>query len=99
MKPHLGHKMKVGECFESQTKRMIKSVKNWKGENTLTYRRPTTKDFFVKGGRRYYCEVIGCVERRSGWYHGVWLYPERRAELDKRVRWWQFTYLVQILEN
>lgn len=100
MKPVIGHLLKTGECFESASKKMTKQIRHIDDKvKTLIYKKPGTKDFFIHKGRRYYCEVIGCVEQRFGWYHGVWLHPERKATIDRRVMWWQFTYLVQILEN
>jgi hypothetical protein len=98
----LGRRLKVGECFESTSKKMTLIVR-WRDidddKKSLIHRKKGTKDFFQHKGRRYYCEVIGTVETRTGWYHGVWLYPERKAELDKHVKWWQFVYLLQIIEN
>lgn len=99
-KQHLGHKLKVGDWFESQSNRMIKGVTQSTGTETLRYRVPGSTDFFQHRGRRYFCEVLGCIERRSGYYYGVWDHsPVHAGALDKRVRWYQFTYVVRILEN
>lgn len=90
-----GHKKKVGDWFESKTPRLFRN-----STPQLQYHRPGTQAFFQHKNRRYFCEVLGCIEKTSGWCYGVWegMKVEHGA-LDKRVRWYQFTYVVRILEN
>lgn len=95
----IGHKLKVGDWFESQSNRMTAGVTQSKGTDTLFFRVPGSKDYFQHKNRRYYCEVMGCIEERTGWYYGVWPNSPALQQIDKRVQWWQFTYVVKILEN
>lgn len=103
MANNLGKRWKVGEAFKTTTKTMTKDRGKWGcrmnkelNGSLITYEvlRPKDKRFFTKGKRRYYCEVIAMVEMKTGFYaHMVGDY------LSKGTRWWQFTYLVKVLEN
>lgn len=108
-KPNLGKLLPVGYEFFTETKRMGKnrhgqSKLNKELNGTLiTYEvlRTGDKRFFIKGKRRYYCEVLGLAELRTGLHRGsiqtpANLYPPARIS---GLRWWQFTYMVKILEN
>ena len=104
-KPNLGKRLKVGETFKVTTKTMTKDRGN---TNCNCYRVPTTYEvlrpgdqrFFTKGKRRYWCEVLALIETRTGftcWPMGH--QPVKIQSLYRAPRWWQFTYLVRILEN
>lgn len=103
MVSNLGKRYKVGESFKTTTKSMTKDRGKWGcrmnkelNGSLITYEvlRPKDKRHFTKGKRRYFCEVVAMVEMRTGFncsLHGDFLW--------KGVRWWQFTYLVKVLEN
>jgi hypothetical protein len=101
----LGKQLKVGETFRTTTKTMTKDRGKY---NCNCYRIPTTYEvlrcgdrrFFTKGKRRYWCEVVALIETRTGF--DCWPLGEQSVEkisLFRSTRWWQFTYLVRILEN
>jgi len=56
---------------------------------------PGTKRLFTKGKRAYYCEVIRITEQTTGVHIGSLLPPL----YEGGIRFWQFTYLVKILES
>ena len=102
MASNLGKRWKVGETFKTTTKTMTKNRHGntrWNKEMNgplMTYEvlRPKDKRHFTKGKRRYYCEVVIMVEMKTG------LYANMTGDyLWKGMRWWQFTYLVKVLEN
>lgn len=103
---NLGKRYKVGETFKTTTKTMTKDRGKWNcsrlnkelNGRLITYEvlRPKSKRHFTKGKRRYYCEVLGLVEMKTGIYH--W-YHKSNEWFQKGQRWWQFTYLVRVLEN
>jgi hypothetical protein len=101
-KPNLGKRLKVGETFRTTTKTMTKNrhgSTRWNKDLTgplITYEvlKPKDKRHFTKGKRRYYCEVVAHIETKTGYFctlvgNSLW----------KGNRWWQFTYLVKVLEN
>lgn len=103
-KPNLGKCLHVGDTFKTTTKTMTKDRHGSSRLNKelsgplITYEvlKPGTRRHFTKGKRRYYCEVLGLIETRTGiynWYH------ESARWFQKGRRWWQFTYLVEVLEN
>lgn len=102
---NLGKKYKVGETFKTTTKTMTKDRGKWNGSRMnkelngplITYEvlRPKDKRYFTKGERRYYCEVVAMVEMKTG-FHAAYMAGD---SFFKGSRWWQFTYLVKILEN
>lgn len=101
-KKHLGKKLKVGEGFISVSKQMMKG-----GAYPFTplYKlyRKGDRDYFVKGKRRYYCEVKALVETRTGFrvrsFNRAWTHDFNTRSSIEGGRYWQFSYLVQILEN
>ena len=102
---NLGKKYKIGETFKTTTKSMTKDRGKWNGSRLnkdldgpfITYEvlRPKDKRHFTKGKRRYYCEVIAMVEMKTG-LHAAYV---AGSSFFKGARWWQFTYLVKVLEN
>lgn len=103
-KPNLGKKLKVGDAFKATTKTMTKDRHGNSRLNKelngplITYEvlKPGTEQWFTKGKRRYYCEVLGLVETRTGIYH--WFHNSSQW-FQKGRRWWQFTYLVKVIQN
>jgi hypothetical protein len=103
VKQNLGKRYKVGESFKTTTKSMTKDRGKWGcrmnkelNGSLITYEvlRPKDKRFFTKGKRRYYCEVIVMCEMKTGIYVSM-----AGDYLWRGNRWWQFTYLVKVLEN
>lgn len=102
-KPNLGKLLPVGDTFITTTKRMIKNRHGQTKWNItlngplITYEvlRPGDQRFFVKGKRRYLCKILALVELKTGYN----AYPTGSNSLFTGPRWWQFSYLVQILEN
>lgn len=97
----LGRKMKIGDIFESTSKRMKKN--RW-GHCRVTQelvRKRGDKDYFVKDNRRYFCEVLAISRTTTG--YARWRDLAMNHEIDRQkwpfLRWWQFTYVVKILEN
>jgi hypothetical protein len=100
----LGKKLKIGDTFFSPTKRMIKKCYTDLYGPFLKVLQPGDKMFFTKGKRRYYCAVIGIAETRTGVYaisasSSIRLIDGKPKGSWHGRRWWQFTYLVKILEN
>jgi len=96
-KERLGKKLKVGDFFETTSKRM--SRHRWgrcKITKELVYRKGD-KDFFIKGSRRYFCEVKGISRTTTGFKD--WQDFARVGFVPPYLRWWQFTYVVQIIED
>lgn len=107
-KPNLGKLLHVGETFYTSTKRMDKRRSNCRMNATfngplITYEvlRTGDKRYFTKGKRRYFCEVQGMIELRTGFYLGSIYGPDGYFPPNcvRGNRWWHFTYLVKILEN
>ena len=104
---NLGKRLKVGETFITTTKRMSKDRdcckmnKECNGK-LITYEvlRQNDERFFVKGKRQYFCRVLGMVQMTVGFWPGSIAEP-RFIRINKvsGKRFWQFSYLVQILEN
>lgn len=105
MASNLGKRWKVGETFRTTTKTMTKDRGKWNSSRMnkelngplITYEvlRPKDKRHFTKGKRRYYCEVVAMVEMKTG-FHAAYMAGD---SFFKGSRWWQFTYLVKVLEN
>lgn len=102
-KSNLGKLLPIGDTFRTTTKCMTKSRHGqckWNKEMNgplITYEvlRPGDKRYFTKGKRRYFCKVLAMVEMSTGYNcHTI-----GSQSLYKGPRWWQFTYLVKILEN
>jgi hypothetical protein len=108
-KVNLGYRYNVGETFISATNKMTKNrvaYSRWNVEKNgplCTYEvlRPGDERFFTKGKRRYFCRVVLIQEMRTGLCH--WLHTPNdnisKDHVQSKVRWWQFFYLVRILEN
>ena len=97
-----GRLRKPGEVFESISNRMIKS-ELWttaRGNERSVFKihRRGEKGFFVNKGRRYYCEVLGIVETRTGLCCKYMVDREGHTR-NAGPRWWQFTYKVRVVEN
>lgn len=98
---NLGKRLKVNQTFRTTTKTMTKNrsgYTRWNKDLTgplITYEvlKPGEKRFFTKGKRRYFCEVKAMVEMRTGYNSSL-----LGSCVSKGPRWWQFTYLVKILE-
>lgn len=106
---NLGKRLNVGETFITVTKKMAKNRHaqcKWNKEmtgNFITYEVLRQNDIrvFEKGKRKYVCRVVSMVEMRTGYYN--WLdYTDdnkSREYIEIGKRWWQFFYLVRIMEN
>lgn len=96
----LGKKLEIGQVFETPSRRMMKNTgyAGYHGERPvqLKVRKAGDRDFFIKGKRRYFCEVKGISETRTGVY--CWAYAATQQS-SPGPRWWQFIYVVQIIEN
>lgn len=59
------------------------------------------RDYFTKGKRRYYCEVKALQEVKTGFNIRSYnpLFTNNFKHTIEGRRYWQFTYLVQIIEN
>lgn len=88
--PTFGKRLKIGDTFLHQSKRLCKGNRGW---NTPAYKRYQNgdKDYFQKGKRKYYCEIVFLQETKVGW--NVTTFDNRGP------RYWQFTYLVKVIEN
>lgn len=101
-KKNLGKLLKVGEGFLSRSKTMSKGGRY---PFTPLYKlyKVGDRDFFVKGKRKYFCEVKALQETRTGFrirsFDPVWTHNFNTRSSIETTRYWQFTYLVQILEN
>ena len=102
---HLGKKLPVGDVFLSVGKPKSKlTTTDSQNKPELRPRKAGDKDYFTKGKRRYYCEVLAIVETRV---RRIWFAPQNPS-LNTPIssylagdytKTWQFTYLVRILEN
>lgn len=97
MGKNLGKRLSVGDLFESAgNKHHKEELRNrWYRKRGRIYRKGD-KDYFIKGKRRYFCEVLGISETRTGLY--CWNTSFLPGQYKGR-RWWQFVYVVRILEN
>ena len=103
-KMNLGKKLHIGETFVTTTNRMTKnrnSCCKWNKEKNgplITYEvlKPGSERIFTKGKRQYVCKVLAIVETKIG-MHGWSVYG--LDKVSKGLRWWQFSYLVKIIEN
>lgn len=104
MASNLGKRREVGETFRTTTKSMTKDrgkygcrLNKELNGSRITYEvlRPSDKRYFTKGKRRYFCEVVAMVEMKTG-FHAAYVAGD---SFLKGSRWWQFTYLVKVLEN
>lgn len=100
-KKNLGKKLKIGECFRSSSKQMMKE--HWLLLTSPKFRlyKPGDMDFFIKGKRRYWCMVYAIIETRTGVYCGAnnVQFTYRKPHPLEGRRYWQFTYMVKIIEN
>lgn len=97
MTKHLGKKLIVGDIFQSVSKKHNREElkDRWYRKKGRLYRNGD-KDYFIKGKRRYFCEVKGISQTSTGLH----CWPDLvRPGMGKGPRWWQFTYVVQIIEN
>lgn len=98
----LGKLLKVGDTFETTTKRMSKPGAGTTYQATLGEKyevlRPGDIRTFTKGKRNYVCEVQGMTELRTGVH---WFTPSKTKprKVDRKYRWYMFTYMVKILQN
>lgn len=107
-KPNLGRLLPVGDKFVSMTNRMSKDryrqstidPETREKLNTYEILRPGEIRTLQKGKRKYVCKVLGIVEFSTGLYPGSVSgpYPTLSIVLSGR-RWYQFSYLVEIIEN
>lgn len=106
----LGKLLSVGDTFVTVTKRMTKTRSNQKLNadctgKFVTYEvlRPGDVRTFEKGKRKYVCKVVKLVEFRMGIFIGSILQSKRENDIDhiqyKEQRWYQFSYMVRIIEN
>jgi hypothetical protein len=94
--------LKPGERFYSQTKRMRKIRRELcKGNKPGIYvLRAGHVGYFEKGKRKYLCKVEGVVETNTGLWRGtIWTGEHNLNGKISGRRWWQFTYLVTVIEN
>lgn len=94
----LGKSFKVGYVFATSSKKMLKKqirfkAVNWRYKQTV-YRKGD-RAFFIKGKRRYWCEVLGIIQTSTG----IYCWAQMHIGLPPGPRWYQFTYAVKILEN
>lgn len=98
----LGRLRKTGECFDSISNRMIKSelwtLPRGNEKSEFKIHRAGDKGFFVNKGRRYFCEVLGIIETKTGLCCTYMVDREGHIR-NAGPRWWQFTYRVKIIEN
>lgn len=102
-KLHLGKLRKVGDTFETTTKRMSKpgagTIFQATAGDKYEVLRPGDVRTFTKGKRNYVCEVQGMTELRTGIY---WFTPKEQTikkVAERQYRWYMFTYRVTILQN
>jgi len=101
-KPNLGKLLKVGDTFETTTKRMSKpgAGTNYQAScgNKYEVLKPGDIRTFTKGKRNYVCEVQGMIELRTGVH---WFTPSKTIPktVNRGYRWYMFTYVVKILQN
>lgn len=106
MKPqHLGKLLPVGDTFVTTTNRMSKDRERsgWNKDFTgpfISYEvlRRGDRRHFMKGKRNYFCEVLAIVEMRTGYWPGSISTPQTHIKITGK-RFWQFSYLVKIIEN
>jgi hypothetical protein len=97
-KVNLGKRLKVGDGFLAITKKMFKG-NHWYDSPRFKLYKIGERDYFQKGKRRYYCEVRGLVETKVGWSVKSTRSQYTTDNFWQGRRYWQFTYLVKILEN
>lgn len=83
-----GKRLKAGQTFLTTTPKLIRN--SVYGPKYKRFR-DGDKALFQKGKRKYYCEVVCLAETKVGWY--ITAFDQRGP------RYWQFTYLVKILNN
>lgn len=102
MKQNLGKLLKVEETFITISKKMIRRGISRHSMPKYKIYKVGEKDFFTKGKRKYYCEVRAIVETRTGIYvtnfDSAWT-KNFTNNCWRGPRWFQFSYLVVILEN
>lgn len=101
MSKNLGKKYKVGDWFITTGKKQGEQISFGKKiKDPIRIYRPGDKAIFQKGKRKYYCEVLGITETRTGYYIGSIATPS--SNLNNKMsgkRWWLFSYMVKILQN
>ena len=96
MNERLGKKLLVGELFTSTTKRQSKAPiegMGWKA--VLKIKRVGWEGYFQHGKRKYFGRIVRILETRCGVYRGSICYTTYKYG----VKYWQFTYLVKVIEN
>lgn len=96
------HRLRIGATFNTVTKQMMKTrEQSSTGKNTYEVLKPGEIRSFIKGKRMYSCEVLGIVEFRTGCYvvHATGYNKADYNRMSKWARWYQFTYLVRVLNN
>lgn len=98
---NLGKLLPIGNTFYHTTKRMSHPrVHLGLIREKWEILRQGDRRMLTKGKRRYFCEILGLIETRTGYYRGsIW---KPKDNLNNRIsgrRWFIFTYLVKILEN
>ena len=108
MGENLGKRLQVGDTFVTTTKKMDRDRSTHQWNDTFTGPRITfevlrqgEERFFTKGKRRYFCKVLGLVQTTVGLWPGSIDINPRNNGIKKVTgkRWWQFSYMVEILEN
>jgi hypothetical protein len=93
----LGKKLNTGDTFESSTKRQIKqpvySGLGWKA--TLRVKKIGYRGYFQYKKRQYYGEIVRLLETRTGVYKASIC----STTYKNGVRYWQFTYLIKVIES
>jgi hypothetical protein len=89
----LGHLLKPGERFESVTKKL----RRYRSNEILCQ---GCIEYFEHKKRKYLCFVEGIVETRTGlWRGSIWTGEHNLTGKISGRRWWQFTYLLTVIEN
>lgn len=97
-------KLKVGDVFVSVSRWALESKpllpQILKPEPYHQYREGH-KEYFQKGNRRYYCEVIAIVGMATKWVYNY--FPNsndvKYGHAELGVKQYQFTYLLKVLEQ
>lgn len=106
-KPNLGKRLKMGDTFVTDTKKMLK-FPAMKGYQNFKLLSKGTEAYFTKGNRRYFCVVLALIRSETG--INVWPTIQRQnitkynthkdlLKVGKGVRWYRFSYLVRVLIN
>lgn len=98
----LGKRLNIGETFVTTTKRQIKMPNKvgygWKA--SIKPKAVGSVEYFQKGKRKYLCEVRGIIETRTGIFPASFINTTNYTDpVNKGVRYWQFSYLLKVLES